>query len=236
MRHNTCRESAGSHKQKGNYILYDNKQNSLAVNISDKENTAVKEILNAKRAYTHSGVFHLDDLFGAITVKLINPKIEIIRVNKVPEDPEGIAFDIGGGKYDHHLDPVPKRDDGMPYAAFGLLFRALHRCFMDDRHYYLFDECFIKEIDLCDNTNNMNPLSVALLKFNGIWNAEEDKDALFFDTMDKLTPGFILMVKSFASGCSIRHSIYIDQYIDDVLYGIAKNHGEARPDFGQDAK
>ena len=53
---------------------------------------------NNASAFTHSGKFHADDVFSAALLLYLNPEINISRGNKVPEDFDGIVFDIG---YDH---------------------------------------------------------------------------------------------------------------------------------------
>ena len=52
----------------------------------------VNEIRNMKVALTHAGKFHADDVFGAAFLKIINPKLEIIRSNVVPADFDGLVF------------------------------------------------------------------------------------------------------------------------------------------------
>ena len=72
-------------------------------------------------AFTHSGKFHADDVFSAALLLYLNPEIQIIRGNQVPEEFTGIVFDIGRGQYDHHQKDSRIRENGIPYAAFGLL-------------------------------------------------------------------------------------------------------------------
>ena len=38
---------------------------------------------------------------------------------------DGIVYDVGGGMFDHHSEPRECRPNGVPYAAFGLLWRVL---------------------------------------------------------------------------------------------------------------
>lgn len=76
-------------------------------------------------AFTHSGKFHADDVFSSALLLYLNPEITITRGNKVPEDFDGIVFDIGRGKYDHHQKDSRIRENGIPYAAFGLLWEDL---------------------------------------------------------------------------------------------------------------
>ena len=56
-------------------------------------------------AFTHSGKFHADDVFSAALLLYLNPEITITRGNQVPENYEGLVFDIGRGQYDHHQNP-----------------------------------------------------------------------------------------------------------------------------------
>lgn len=84
----------------------------------------VNEIRNMKVALTHAGKFHADDVFGAAFLKIINPKLEIIRSNVVPADFDGLVFDIGMGEFDHHMANNECRSNGQSYAAFGKLWRA----------------------------------------------------------------------------------------------------------------
>ena len=71
---------------------------------------------NAK-AFTHSGKFHADDVFSSALLLYLNPQITITRGNRVPEDYDGIVFDIGRGRYDHH-----QRDSRGPIAEHIITF------------------------------------------------------------------------------------------------------------------
>lgn len=51
---------------------------------------------------THAGVFHADDVFASALLRLLNPQVSIRRVRELPEEFCGLAFDIGGGEFDHH--------------------------------------------------------------------------------------------------------------------------------------
>ena len=76
-----------------------------------------------KRAFTHGGVFHADDVFATALLLYIKPDLEICRGYQVPEDFDGLVYDIGFGKYDHHQENRRVRKNGVPYAAFGLLWK-----------------------------------------------------------------------------------------------------------------
>ena len=76
-------------------------------------------------AFTHGGKFHADDVFSAALLKICNPNIAIQRGFAVPQGFAGLVFDIGDGPFDHHAKNSPVRENGVPYAAFGLLWREL---------------------------------------------------------------------------------------------------------------
>ncbi|MFR7619263.1 MAG: hypothetical protein ACLUYY_00640 [Blautia sp.] len=59
-------------------------------------------------------------MFSAALLLHFNPQLTIQRGNRVPEDFDGIVFDIGRGEYDHHQKDSRIRENQVPYAAFGL--------------------------------------------------------------------------------------------------------------------
>ena len=75
--------------------------------------------------FTHAGKFHADDVFATALLQILRPDIRITRGFVVPEDFDGIVYDIGFGMFDHHQEPRETRANGTPYAAFGLLWRVL---------------------------------------------------------------------------------------------------------------
>ena len=68
-------------------------------------------------AFTHGGKFHADDVFSSALLLYINPEIHITRGNKVPDDFEGIVFDIGRGSFDHHQKDSRIRENGVPICC-----------------------------------------------------------------------------------------------------------------------
>ena len=50
----------------------------------------VEEVKKIRKALTHGGKFHSDDVFGAAFLKVINPDIEVVRSNIITDD-----FDLG---------------------------------------------------------------------------------------------------------------------------------------------
>ncbi len=77
------------------------------------------------KGFTHGGKFHADDVFSTALLQIIRPDIQITRGFVVPDDFDGIVYDVGFGMFDHHQEPREYRANGVPYAAFGLLWQVL---------------------------------------------------------------------------------------------------------------
>ena len=58
--------------------------------------------------FTHAGKFHADDVFATALLQILRPDIKITRGFTVPDDFDGIVYDIGFGMFDHHQEPDRK--------------------------------------------------------------------------------------------------------------------------------
>ena len=134
-------------------------------------------------AFTHSGKFHADDVFSAALLLYLNPEITITRGNRVPDDFEGIVFDIGRGRYDHHQKDSRVRENGIAYAAFGLLWEELGAEILGEELAQKFDESFVQPLDNNDNTGEKNELASLIGNFNPTWDAEGSNDEAFFQAV-----------------------------------------------------
>ena len=132
------------------------------------------------RGLTHSGKFHADDVFSAALLLYLNPEIMITRGNRVPEDFDGIVFDIGRGQYDHHQKDSRIRENGIPYAAFGLLWEELGADILGEELAQKFDESFVQPLDNNDSTGEKNELATLIGNFNPTWDAEGSNHEAFF--------------------------------------------------------
>lgn len=131
------------------------------------------------RAFTHGGRFHADDVFSAALLQLVYPGIEIQRGFQVPKEYDGIVFDIGFGEYDHHQADKKVRENGVPYAAFGLLWQTYGITLVGEKIAQKFDEEFIQPLDEADNTGCKNELSELIGRYNPGWDENLDSDACF---------------------------------------------------------
>ena len=134
-------------------------------------------------AFTHSGKFHADDVFSAALLLYLNPEITITRGNRVPDDFKGIVFDIGRGRYDHHQKDSRVRENGIAYAAFGLLWEELGAEILGEELADKFDESFVQPLDNNDNTGEKNELASLIGNFNPTWDAEGSNDEAFFQAV-----------------------------------------------------
>ncbi len=82
---------------------------------------------------THDGTFHTDDVFACATLALYfkDADIEVVRSRDERDIASGdIVFDVGGvydpsrGRFDHHQPGgAGARENGIPYASFGLVWK-----------------------------------------------------------------------------------------------------------------
>ena len=135
-------------------------------------------------AYTHAGRFHADDVFSAALLKILKPDITIRRVPALPEDFSGFAFDIGWGEFDHHQTGAPVRENGVPYAAFGLLWREFGPSILGEVEAGRLDERFIQPIDLDDNTGCGGVIPDIIADFNPRWDSADEPDQRFAQAVE----------------------------------------------------
>jgi uncharacterized UPF0160 family protein len=119
-----------------------------------------------KICVTHNGTFHVDDIFSTATFSLLNDNnIKIIRTRN-PEffKKADYVYDVGGeydsikGRFDHHQrGGAGKRENGIPYAAFGLVWKAYGDkvCGSKDVADYI-ERKIVEPIDANDNGINIS--------------------------------------------------------------------------------
>ena len=135
------------------------------------------------KGFTHGGKFHADDVFSTALLQIVRPDFTVQRGFTVPDDFDGIVYDVGGGEFDHHAEPREERCNGVPYAAFGKLWRELGAGLVGENQARLMDENFIQPLDLNDNTGEQNSLCDAIGFFNPVWDSKEDQDTCFFQAV-----------------------------------------------------
>ena len=131
-------------------------------------------------AFTHGGSFHADDVFSAALLTLCRPDIRILRGFAVPPDFDGLVFDIGGGRFDHHMKNSPVRPNGVPYAAFGLLWEAIGERILCGEDAKKFDREFVRRQDESDNTCVPHEIAAMIHDFNPTWQESVEEQARMF--------------------------------------------------------
>ncbi len=127
--------------------------------------------------FTHSGIFHADDVFSTAMLGMLNPNFTVTRGTAVPTDFDGIVYDIGGGRFDHHMADKRVRDNGVPYAAFGLLWEVYGTSFLSEKNAARFDREFIQPMDQSDNTGTDHALSDCISDFLPLWYEQSDPES-----------------------------------------------------------
>ena len=163
----------------------------------------VKITKNIKEAncITHAGTFHADEIFATLILSKIIPEIILIRLAEVNEkerneaNKDAIIYDIGRKEYDHHqLGGNGERENGVKYAACGLIWKAFGRKLLEkydvkeiDYTLDYIDRNLIQFIDSNDNgqlpklqTSYRNVhLSHIVSLFNPKWDENVDSDDNF---------------------------------------------------------
>lgn len=123
---------------------------------------------------THGGIFHADEVFSTALLKMINPEFKVHRMFNVPENSNALVYDIGRGKYDHHEKDENKerRENGVPYASFGKLWRDIAPEIFGEDVYRMVDASLVQGIDAVDNgvKDAHNEISTLIHDLNPMWN------------------------------------------------------------------
>lgn len=146
---------------------------------------------------THSGRFHADDVLSAAVLSRLFPEASLLR----SRDPRAFAldraivFDVGGtydpanNLFDHHQVDAPKREDGTPYSAFGLVWRSYGMAYLAaldvDPDYAReiharIDQDIVRPVDLLDNLV-VSPAEASYFPKMGFGDVIQGMNPTFFD-------------------------------------------------------
>lgn len=210
------------------------------------------------RLITHAGCYHADDVLSTAFLEILlnreatyeekpdaDGKIQIVRVNKIEDVGEvhpmtDIVYDIGFGEFDHHQTDKRVRPNGIPYAAFGLLWQryacangiGLNRVIME-----MVDADFVQYVDQTDNGGQQkfpNPLS-ALVSANASMGVD------FLDTVHQIKPMLESLINSYKKLSDEREEIEAKLYsssggIESKVFVNTSKHYDARAFKGTNVK
>jgi len=151
------------------------------------------------RLGTHNGPFHADEVIATVILRKLYPEAEVIR----SRDPRVLAacdivYDVGRGRYDHHSLEKEYRDNGIPYAASGLVWRDFGRELLKreglsgqelDAFFQEIDEWLIQPIDALDNGYGIEKslpildITTMIKQINPSWDAEESEEVRFAEAI-----------------------------------------------------
>lgn len=150
-----------------------------------------------KRIGTHDGRFHADEVMAtAILKEVFEIELNRTRDSKVL-DKLHIVYDVGGGRFDHHGTEKIFREDGMPYAASGLIWKEFGRQAIKSKDsslneeevesvFQYIDRKLIEGIDALDNGVWIDTTEIPLMNissiisgFNPNWKSDKDENEAF---------------------------------------------------------
>jgi len=154
---------------------------------------------------THSGSFHADDVFSIAAFQMLLG-IENTTFNRTRDEAVIAAadyvVDVGGvynhvtKRYDHHQPGAPVRENGIPYAGFGLMWRHYGQEITGstDTANYI-EEHLCQPIDAGDNGVTLYELNDYQVKpfelynfvslYNPPWGSTESRDEQFIKAAER---------------------------------------------------
>lgn len=152
---------------------------------------------------THNSTFHADDVFATAALAILyKDNIRIIRTR----DEElirtaDVVYDVGGiddpltDRFDHHqIGGAGKRTNGIPYAAFGLVWKKYGETICGSSKCAVkIDEHLVQAIDANDNgmdlfkdATSVSPYLIqnAFYSFRPSWKEDQDYDKAFMKAVN----------------------------------------------------
>ncbi|MDE5889290.1 MAG: MYG1 family protein [Bacilli bacterium] len=188
--------------------------------------------INEANLITHDGKFHPDDVFSTMFLSKIveNPVVYRASVKDVPKEYNGIMYDIGFGKFDHHGPDARYREDSpIKYCSFGLLWEEYGHEYLkkinpidENLLYNRIVEKLIKQIDGIDNglfpkieaEYKLLDLDSIIDMFNRTWDDPAENDQNFLVAIDIAEVIFDRLVKR--ENSNIKATKLVEEEIDKV--------------------
>jgi len=156
-----------------------------------------------KKVVTHNGSFHADDVFAIATLQLFFglDKLSVTRTRDESVISEadivvdvGGEYDVGRHRYDHHQNGAPVRENGIPYAGFGLVWKHFgENICKDEILQERIDKILVQPVDAGDNGVSLyflNDLHITpfelyqvISTFAPPWQSEKSQDDCFFEAV-----------------------------------------------------
>lgn len=179
---------------------------------------------------THNARFHSDEVFGCAVLLLIYPEAKIIRTrDRNIINGADIALDVGDeydplkNRFDHHQEGgAGKRDNGVPYASFGLIWKHFGERLVSSKEVFEYiDKKLIQPIDAMDNgvdlfkayDEKLQPYLVQSIvsSFHPTWKENDSElDNNFFEVLSFLAKVLIREIRL------AEDQVEAEKYIKDI--------------------
>jgi uncharacterized UPF0160 family protein len=165
--------------------------------LQSKEGDNIELKKELKKIGTHDGRFHADEVMATAVLKEVF-QVELTRTrDEKVLDKLDIVYDVGGGRFDHHGVEKVYREDKIPYAASGLIWKEFGRQAVKYKEPSLneeeveavsqfIDRNLIEGIDALDNGIWIDTTELPLMNistiisgFNPNWKSEKNEDEAF---------------------------------------------------------
>lgn len=191
----------------------------------------VKNIEEAN-CITHGAKFHADDVFSTVLMSRIIEDMKLVRVLEISDpQPNKLIFDIGAGEFDHHQKGGNgQRQNGIKYAAFGLLWKKFGKEYLNkigakqeiiDLAWDYLDNEFVQFIDSIDNGQlNFENIEIPVVSvsdiigdYNPNWNENNDYDKCFIEAVNIAEKIWNKKVKSVLNKLTAKE--FVEKAIED---------------------
>ncbi len=187
---------------------------------------------NMKKIATHNAKFHTDDVFAVATLFLVLGKenCEVLRTrDEAVISSSDYVVDVGGiydeskNRFDHHqAGGAGERENGIPYASFGLVWRAFGEKLSGSKEVADdIDRILAQPIDAGDNGKDLFTLTPPEVSpylvgnivslYRSTWKEEEDWDKRFMECVEwaqNVIKRQIKVAQDFAEGAEIVRMTY----------------------------
>ena len=178
---------------------------------------------------THSGTMHADEVFATAFLENLLKDIKVFRTTNVDFDlvrSNTLVYDVGRREFDHHQLDALKRDNGITYCSFGLLWKAFGKKYLKqegfsnvDSLWEYIDKDFVEGIDADDNgvfpkidaIYKVKTISSIIKLFNPSFDSDEDESCQFIKAVDVASKIFYEEIL-YANG-----KVIADKNINDLL-------------------
>lgn len=179
-----------------------------------------------KRVGTHDGRFHADEVMATAILKEIFD-VEVVRTRDTQVlDKLDIIYDVGDGELDHHGPDKVYREDGIPFAACGLVWNKFGRQVIKCKDSSLgeekvenmlqyVDRKLIEGIDALDNGIWIDTTEISLMNissiiagFNPSWKSGKNENEAFNEAVQ---------VASYVLNNTIENKLSVFKARDSVL-------------------